>query len=75
MERCSTESNLDTERQAALKKANGGSVYQWAVAEEADQVIKQIKKMATEETLKNTVWIIKAVFDYDVVYNADRVSK
>ena len=65
----------DPESQAALKKANGGSVYQWAVAEEADQVIKQIKKMATEETLKNTVWIIKAVFDYDVVYNADRVSK
>jgi hypothetical protein len=63
----------DPESQAALKKASGGSEYGWAVGEEADQVIKQIKTMVTENTLKNTVWIIKEVFDYDVVYIPERV--
>lgn len=65
----------DPESQAALNKVNGGAVYDWAIAEEGDAVVKQIKTLSTEQALKDTVWIIKAVFDYDVVYNADRVSK
>ena len=67
-----TKMTNDPESAKVLEQLSGGT-YNWAIGEEGDRVVKQIKTLVTEDTLKNAVWFIKTVFDYDVVFKPEVV--
>ena len=52
-----------TESRAINAKASGGD-YEWAIGEEADQIVKYQRSLYTEKKLKDLVWWFNNIFGW-----------
>ena len=53
----------DPESLAIIAKASGGN-YNWAIGEEADQIVLDQRAMYTEKKLKDLVWWFNNIFGW-----------
>ncbi len=59
----------DKESRAIIAKASGGD-YNWAIGEEADQIVLDQRKQYTEEKLKNLVWWFNNIFGWKAEFKS-----
>jgi len=57
----------DDESRAIIAKASGGE-YQWAIGEDADQIVLDQRAMYTEKKLKDLVWWFNNVFGWEAEF-------
>ena len=53
----------DPESRAIIAKASGGD-YEWAIGEEADEIVKYQRSLYTEKKLKDLVWWFNNIFGW-----------
>ena len=60
----------DPESRAIIATASGGD-YAWALGEEADQIVLDLRAKYTEKTLKDLVWWFNTVFGWKAEFKPD----
>ena len=60
----------DPESRAIIAKASGGD-YQWAIGEQADQIVLDQRKQYTEKKLKDLVWWFNNIFGWKAEFKPE----